>query len=142
MSSRRAFCCQGVEPLPTIPVAVAELEHGDDEDRTIQLPAEWVICSTCSGSGGHSLRFGAITQRDREEDWDEDSFADYMAGRYDEKCEPCEGTGKVLIVNREACRSAEQIAALAKLDSDAEIDAEIEAEHRAEMRYCYGPDAY
>lgn len=128
--------------MPTIPVAVAEIEHGDDEDRTIQLPADWVICSTCRGNGGHSLRFGAITQSDRDEYWDEDSFSDYMAGRYDEPCGSCEGTGKVLIVDRDACRTDEQKAALAKMDRDREIDEEIEAEHRAEMRYCYGPDAY
>lgn len=131
--------------MPSIPVAVAEMEHGDDEDRTIQLPAQWAICSTCSGSGGHSLRFGAITQSDRDENWDEDSFADYMDGKYDERCEPCEGTGKVLVIDREAIERSSNVevkAALLKYDEDARIDAEIEAEHRAEMRYCYGPDAY
>jgi len=126
----------------TIPVLVEEIEHGDDEDRTVHLPAEYVICSQCRGTGGHSLRFGAITQSDRDEHWDEDSFESYMRGDYDEKCEPCDGTGKVLIVDRDACRTDEQKAALAKMDRDREIDAEIEAEHRAEMRYCYGPDAY
>lgn len=126
--------------VPFIAVPVSEVEHGDDEDRTVKLPAEWTICSTCRGSGGHSLRFGAITASDREENWDEDSFAAYMAGDYDEKCEPCDGTGKVLVIDRERCTTPEQKAALAKHDEAARIDAEIEAEHEAEMRYCYGPN--
>lgn len=128
----------------SIPVAIAEIEHGDDEDRTVQLPANYEICGTCRGTGGHSLRFGAITQSDREE-WDDDSFDAYMRGDYDEKCEPCDGTGKVLVIDREAIdrsSNADWKTALAKFDEDARIDAEIEAEYRAEMRACYGPDAY
>lgn len=120
--------------MPTIPVQIADTEHGDDEDRTVQLPAEWEICWHCRGNGGHSRRFGAITQSDRE-DWDDESFAAYMRGDYDENCE---GSGKVLRVNRDACHSEEQKAALAKMDEDARIDREIEAEHEAEMRYCHG----
>lgn len=125
---------------PFIPVLVEEIENGDDEDRTVLLPAEWAICSQCRGSGGHSLRFGAITQEDRLLNWDEEAFADYMRGAYDETCEVCDGSGKVLIVDRDACRTDEQKAALAQMDRDAEIDAEMAAEQRAEMRYCYGLD--
>lgn len=122
--------------IPYIEVPVAEVEHGDDEDRTVRLPGEWVICSTCRGSGGHSLRFGAITADEfHGPDWDEDSRAAYMAGDYDETCEPCKGTGKVVVVNREACRSDEQKAALAKYDEDARIDREIEAEYAAERAF-------
>ncbi len=120
--------------MPSIEVQVAEIEHGDDEDRTIKIPAMWAICSTCRGSGGHSLRFGAITQQNIDEDWDEDSFRDYMTGKYDETCDPCQGTGKVLVVNRDAHFSAEQKAALAKYDGDADLDREMEAESAAELR--------
>lgn len=126
--------------IPYIAVAVAEIEHGDDEDRSVNLPAKYEICSQCRGTGGHSLRFGAITQSDRDENWDEDSFAAYMRGDYDEKCEPCDGTGKVLVIDRDAIRTDEQKAALAKYDADAEAEADFRAEQEAEMRYCYGPN--
>ena len=125
--------------MPSISVQVSAIEHGDDEDRTVQLPAEWAICSHCRGNGGHSRRFGAITQRDREE-WDDESFEAYMRGDYDETCEVCEGSGKVLVVNRSACHSEEQKAALAQYDEDARLDAEDAAMRDAEMRYCYGPN--
>lgn len=123
--------------LPSIPVAIDEIEHGADEDRIVQLPAKYEICSTCRGTGGHSLRFGAITQRDREQ-WDDESFEAYMRGDYDEACGDCEGTGKVLVVDRERVRTDEQKAALAQYDENARLDAEDAAMHEAEMRYCYG----
>ena len=124
-------------PSLSVQVAIDEIEHGADEDRIVQLPAKYEICSKCRGTGGHSLRFGAITQSDREE-WDDDSFEAYMRGDYDEKCEDCEGSGKVLVVDRERVRTDEQKAALAQYDENARLDAEDAAMHAAEMRYCYG----
>lgn len=59
---------------------------------------EWVICSLCRGSGGHSNRFGAYSAQE----WNEhdDEFRDnYISGRYDESCEDCDGTGKVLMLD-------------------------------------------
>lgn len=123
--------------LPTISVAVDEVEHGADEDHVIQLPAKYEICSTCRGTGGHSLRFGAITQRDREQ-WDDDSFDAYMNGDYDETCDDCEGTGKVLVVDRERVRTEAQKLALAQYDENARLDAEDAAVREAENRYCFG----
>lgn len=55
----------------------------------------WMICPTCHGNGSHSLRFGAISMEDFERDWDPDEREDYMAGRYDETCGTCRGTGKI-----------------------------------------------
>lgn len=118
----------------TISVQTADTELGDEEDRHVDLPAEYVICSQCRGTGGHSLRFGAITQSDREEHWDEDSFADYMSGKYDENCERCEGTGKALVIDRDARMTDVQKAALAKYDGDAEDEAEYRAMQAAELR--------
>lgn len=126
------------------PYVTVEIEiDGEEEPRNVQLPANWEICSTCRGNGGHSLRFGAITEEDRRLNWDDESFQDYMSGAYDETCQTCEGTGKVAVVDREACAPHPDLAAaLAYKDEQERIDAEIEAEHRAEMRYCYGLDAY
>lgn len=121
--------------MTTLNIQTADVEMGDDEDAFVAVPAHWVICSTCRGNGKHSLRFGAITQSDIDRDWDPDSFHDYMSGAYDEACDPCNGTGKVLVINRDAPMTAAQRAAVAKQDRDDEIDREIEAEHRAEIAF-------
>jgi hypothetical protein len=51
----------------------------------------WEICDMCHGDGSHSRNLGVI---DRDE-WDPDDFDDYMSGRYDSPCVPCNGSGKV-----------------------------------------------
>lgn len=66
-----------------------------DDDEPAPDNSPWIICPTCRGDGKHSLRFGAITQEDRERDWDPDSWDDYLSGAYDEVCTDCGGTGKV-----------------------------------------------
>lgn len=55
----------------------------------------WIICPECRGEGKSSAYLGAITQEDRERDWDPDSWDDYMNGAYDRICDCCNGTGKV-----------------------------------------------
>lgn len=71
------------------------------EEVTYKLPAEWCICDYCRGEGYHSKNFGAFTRDDMDE-WgvDADEFlSDYMSGRYDQRCEECNGTGKVLTLD-------------------------------------------
>lgn len=125
-----------------IKVQVANIEDGDADDEFVNLPAKWTICGTCHGNGAHSLHLGAITSEDRRLNWDEDSFNDYMSGAYDRKCDDCDGTGKVLQIDRRAMMTEAQKAALKKYDDDAEIDRQLAAEEAAERRYFYGPDAY
>lgn len=64
----------------------------------------WEICGTCEGDGSHAQHLGAYTQSDRAEmggEWDE--FADDVrAGRYDQRCGECAGTGKVKAFEGEA----------------------------------------
>lgn len=75
------------------------LYDGDDE---IELPFKWAICSACNGHGRSSAYLGAITESDREPggSWeDPEDFARYMRGAYDKKCEPCDGEGKVRVVD-------------------------------------------
>lgn len=65
------------------------------EDEVDAPTGNWVICSSCSGDGSHSKRFGAMTSSEFHETFDdEESRADYFAGAYDEPCHPCGGTGK------------------------------------------------
>lgn len=69
----------------------------DGEIPTVSLPTRWVICDYCEGNGGHSRRFGAITEEDWH-DWDDESRHAYMSGKYDERCDSCNGSGKVLVL--------------------------------------------
>lgn len=71
--------------------------HDDqvEEDEPVPDTSPWIICPTCRGNGKHSLALGAITQEDRERDWDPDSWQDYLDGAYDQPCADCGATGKV-----------------------------------------------
>lgn len=71
----------------------------NDEGEDIELPTQWAICSECNGDGKHSQRLGAITQSERERDWDEESWETYLRGGYDRTCDSCSGSGKVLEVD-------------------------------------------
>lgn len=121
--------------MPTIDIQVADVDCGDDEDKFVKVPANWVICGTCEGAGKHSLHLGAITEGDRDRDWDSDSWEDYMSGGYDRSCDPCEGTGKVLVIDDAAvARSSDEVkAAVAQKRQQDRDDDEIDAMHRAEM---------
>lgn len=55
----------------------------------------WEICCNCGGEGAHSKALGVINT----EEWSSDELDDYMAGGYDQICEVCKGTGKVLAEN-------------------------------------------
>jgi len=119
---------------PSISIQVADTEHGDDEDRFVKVPAHWVICDTCRGNGQHSLAMGSFTQDEMDEQGP-DFRDDYMSGLYDRSCEPCSGTGKILVIDRDAPMTAQQKAALAQQDRDDELDAEDEAMRRAELAF-------
>ncbi len=58
---------------------------------------KWEICSNCEGNGKHSRHLGLITSSEREQDWSDEEFDDYMNGGYDVTCSVCRGTGKVLV---------------------------------------------
>lgn len=93
------------------------IDDGESEPREVELPAHWQICRRCRGEGTSSAHLGAFTREDFDEDPD---FAeDYMEGGYDRPCEACDGSGKVLEINREACTTDEQQAALKHLDEEA-----------------------
>lgn len=73
------------------------MSHDDDTEDDEPAPdtSPWLICPTCHGDGHHCQHLGAITEEDRERDWDADSWEDYMNGLYDKTCETCGGSGKV-----------------------------------------------
>lgn len=82
--------------------------HGDIIRQAIEgeqiqrctITEDWVICATCRGSGGHSNRLGAFSA-DEWNEHDEEFQSSYMSGAYDENCDTCDGTGKVLMLNED-----------------------------------------
>ena len=118
---------------------ISYYDDDDENDQPVALPTKWAICTTCSGNGGHSRRFGTITSDEfYGPDWDEDSREAYMRGDYDAQCEDCDGTGKVKVADRSRMTKEQQ----AKLDAEIRYEQEYQAEVAAERRYFYGPDAY
>lgn len=82
------------------PIQLGEMIDAEDHH---QLPGRYEICDNCEGTGGSSAYLGAITQEERERDWDPEEFETYMDGGYDRTCEDCKGTGKVVVVDEEKC---------------------------------------
>lgn len=100
----------------------------DGEPIVHELPAMWIICGQCRGEGMSSAYLGAISQEDRERDWDPDDWDAYMDGAYDRPCDCCGGTGKVRELNEEACDKE----VLALYHKAAQEEREYEAMCRAE----------
>ena len=65
----------------------------DERIQRCTITEEWVICTVCRGSGGHSNRFGAFSAQEWDEQ-DDEFQTGYMSGAYDENCDTCDGTGK------------------------------------------------
>lgn len=73
----------------------------DEEIGSCHLREEWAICDLCRGSGGHSNRFGAYSA-DEWNEHDDEFRENYISGLYDERCDDCNGSGKILILDEEA----------------------------------------
>lgn len=76
----------------------------DDEgyDNEIEVPAKYYICEECQGHGKHSHAIdgnGITSDEWNGPDWDDESRESYMRGDYDQTCEVCEGSGKVIDVD-------------------------------------------
>jgi hypothetical protein len=66
----------------------------DGEIPKVSLSFEWVICDYCRGNGGHSRRLGVISHDDWN-DWSDETRNAYSHGRFDARCDACDGSGKV-----------------------------------------------
>ncbi len=102
-------------------------------DTPVNLPTKYVICSTCSGEGKSSAHLGCITQE--EQDWHPDEFEGYLRGDYDKPCLVCDGSGKEVIIDRQACRSPQERAGLRAHDRQMADDRHFFAMVASERRY-------
>lgn len=98
----------------------------------VEYPAIWQICDDCRGEGHNASHLGAFTQSDREEMGDEwyDFQEAYMEGRYDQRCEPCNGTGKVLVPDEDRLTPTQHEAINLHYQEEAEYRAICEMERR------------
>lgn len=72
----------------------------DGEIEYTPIECVWEICDYCNGDGGHSRRFGAYSA-DEWDELDEEFQQAYLSGRFDERCNPCDGTGKVRVIDED-----------------------------------------
>lgn len=113
--------------------------YGNRGEHAFVFPAKWIICPECDGHAtdrGRSVECdgGGFTASEWAEQ-DEDFRDDYIAGRYDQPCRPCEGTGKVHTVDRKETRRYRWLVkVLAEYDRQQRDSADIDAMQAAERR--------
>lgn len=107
-----------------------------EENYGVKLPTRKEVCPRCRGEGNHTnpaIDGNGITQADRE-DWADDDFMEgYLAGRYDVRCEECNGQNVVDVVNEDLLSAMNpEILALWKewVLEDFNYKAEVAAERR------------
>lgn len=152
--------CKCGQSIPSSPYDVSvcpscghKWTEGDDywDDKVeYKLPARWVICGDCDGSGKTYLGWAAseqpaLTYDDFYEEGPE-FMEDYFAGRYDRTCPCCHGSGKELIIDREAIVQYDEVSGketvlnpslhsiLVRYEDFLEEDAYYQAERDAERR--------
>lgn len=110
-------------------------DENADAEKVITLPAKYVVCSDCEGTGKSSAYLGAFTQTDMFE-MGEDFMDDYMRGHYDRPCEECKGDRVVLEVDEEKADPLDL-----KFYNEYLYDKyQDEQVHRMEMQAEYGPE--
>jgi hypothetical protein len=76
----------------------------DDNGDEIKLPMKRIICPRCDGCGHHdhpAFSNGITASEWNGDDWDDDSRADYLRGRFDVRCEECGGSNVVEVPDEE-----------------------------------------
>ena len=98
-----------------------------------KLPWEYEVCDRCDGHGTHwnPAFCDGITEEERYENWDDESWDDLMTGKYDVPCEECHGLRVVKVVSEVNC-TIEQLNDFSRF-----VDAEMSylAEREMEIRY-------
>lgn len=102
----------------------------DSNGDEIELPTKWGICGTCSGNGKHSQHLGAYSQEEFDEAFDPEEAERYFRGDYDTRCDECDGTGKVQVVDESALSPEERIAFRKACADDRAYERECAMERR------------
>jgi hypothetical protein len=104
----------------------------DDNGDEVQLPGRWAICHRCRGEGHHGNPAfdGTTTEWWLEGDPDGDDLADYIAGRYDVRCEAGCDNGKLVVLDEERCGASQVVAYQEWLAEEADYRALVAAERR------------
>lgn len=113
----------------TITVAI----YTNRNQLDVEFPARWVICSHCSGNAKTSSHLGAFTSSEWRE-LDDEFKEDYVAGYYDQPCEPCKGLGRVQVIDEEKCTGWRKRILLNAYYAEQRDDAEYEALRDFERR--------
>ena len=98
----------------TMEIEVAVSYDADGEKIMAMLPAKFIVCPECEGHGtvlNDSMRGHCYTAEEFHDIFDnEDDRAAYFerGGRYDVQCPNCKGKNVVLVVDDDACVTAEQ----------------------------------
>lgn len=82
---------QRVDERRMVAIVLAEDEEG--EEREIEIPVEFEVCSTCGGKGKHanpSVDAHGITE-DEWGQWSPEEQESYLSGGYDVECYECAG---------------------------------------------------
>ena len=98
-----------------------------------KMPTKRELCWRCNGDGHHSnpaIDGNGISSDEWRNEWDEESRHAYMSGRYDVRCEKCDGKCWVLAPDTEA---ADPVAFEDWVKWHEELDV-MEREHAAEIR--------
>lgn len=105
----------------------------DDDGLEHEVPTRWEICDTCDGEGKHSRAVerdgGGFTSSEWAEE-DPDFREDYLAGRYDQPCDTCQGSGKVRVPDYDRMPPALRALVEAHERDEAEYRAICAAERR------------
>ncbi len=112
----------------------------EGDEVSAVLPAKHVVCSRCEGHGTHlnpSIGNHAYTSEEFHDSFDDEEAEEYFkrGGRYDVTCEVCKGKNVVLVVDEEACQSAQQKADLASFNESEEASYQADREWQQEMRH-------
>ena len=109
-----------------------KLYTDEGDEYTVLAPMKWEICCECDGEGRHSHALGSFTGSE----WAEESpefREDYMNGQYDRRCDHCNGTGKVQVVDEENFDRTNPAGCAAWLEQE-EADYAFRCEQDAERR--------
>lgn len=114
------------------------IENDECEEITHHLPSCWEICDHCGGNGtrDNPAFSNGLSQEDFEED--PDFREDYMSGRYDVRCDDCDGAGKVLVPDEDRCTPEQKSA----LDQHYRNLEHIQREHRADNHTRWAEGGY